>query len=211
MTSKQLRHIYVPMIFIEHWFSWLVFISIILILIYTLRIVDSEEQIVDENHQIFGIGHFQIKVPNWWTDNLKSTSTQSISFERTDTAYEWFAEFTWFQKNNLPTAQLDDFLRENMQLDGMEFDLHEVQLSDKETYASASKVKDGTYQLYRIEGTATQEKTKRCYVDAFLLEDLKNGEVLYGKSWSSILNGMLEGPYFERVLFELIGYGRKRD
>lgn len=192
------------MIFINHWGSWLIFIGIIFGLVYTMRVIKDEENLVEHNHQVFGIGNFQIKVPNWWTDNLKSSTAQTIYFERTDTSYEWFSEFKWFLKANIPTKELDDFLRQNMELDGMEFDLHEVHLTDKETYASSQGIKDGSYLLYRIEGTATQNKTKRCYVDAFVLEDTKNGEVLYGKSWASVLNGMVEGPYFEKVLLDLI-------
>lgn len=192
------------MIFINHWGSWLILIGIIFGLIYMMRVIKNEETLVEQNHQIFGIGNFEIKVPNWWTDSLKSSTAQSIYFERTDTSYEWFSEFKWFLKANLPCKELDEFLRQNMELDGMEFDLHEVHLTDKETYSNAKGIKDGSYLLYRIEGTATQNKTKRCYVDAFVLEDIQNGEVLYGKSWASVLNGMVEGPYFEKVLFDLI-------
>jgi hypothetical protein len=197
------------MIFTQHWLSWLIFFGIIGVLLYTLRTIDEEEELVDEEHQVFGIGNFQLKVPNWWTDNLTSSTAQTISFERTDTSYEWFAEFTWFLKANIPEGGLDDFLRQNMELEGMEFDLHEVVLTENDSYPHAEKFKDGTYQLYRIEGTATQNKTKRCYVDAFLLEDINKGEVLYGKSWSSILNGMLEGPYFEKALFNIIENHKK--
>lgn len=199
------------MIFLDHWFSWLLFFGFIGFLIYTLKVVSSENELVEHNHQVFGIGNFQIKVPNWWTDNLKSTTAQTISFERTDTSYEWFAEFTWYLKGNLPKGNLDDFLRQNMELEGMEFDLSEVNLTDNESYPEAKKFQDGTYQLYRIEGTATQNKTKRCYVDAFLLEDKEKGEVLYGKSWASVLNGMLEGPYFEKALFEIIDFRQNRN
>ena len=146
------------MIFIEHWLSWLIFFGFIAALIYTLKTIDREDEFVEENHQVFEIGNFQLKVPNWWTDNLTSSTAQTISFERTDTTYEWFAEFTWFLKANTPTGGLDDFLRQNMELDGMEFDLSEVTLTENASYPQAKSLKMVLFNF--IASRALPLKTK---------------------------------------------------
>ena len=57
--------------------------------------------------------------------------------------------------------------------------------------------------MVRLEGTATQEQTERLYYDAFLVREIKSGHYLYAESKSSILNGLVEGPYFEEVMLRL--------
>ena len=60
--------------------------------------------------------------------------------------------------------------------------------------------KDEEPDMIRVEGTATQDMQDRIYYDAFLIRDIKQKGFLFCESRSSILNGMLEGPYFEEVL-----------
>ena len=55
-------------------------------------------------------------------------------------------------------------------------------------------------QTARVEGMATQFGTERIYYDAFIVLDRKAGGYLLCESRSSILNGMVEGPYFEEVI-----------
>ena len=54
--------------------------------------------------------------------------------------------------------------------------------------------------MVRLEGTATADRAERLYYDAFLIRNLKTGSFLYAESKSSILNGLVEGPYFEAVM-----------
>ena len=60
--------------------------------------------------------------------------------------------------------------------------------------------KDIEADMIRVEGTATQELQHRIYYDAFLIRDKVPKGFLFCESRSSILNGMLEGPFFEEVL-----------
>ena len=56
-------------------------------------------------------------------------------------------------------------------------------------------------KVARMEGMSTINGIERAYFDIFVCE--YHGKVLIGKSHSSILNGCVEGPYFEEVLQRL--------
>ncbi|MGB0454255.1 MAG: hypothetical protein ACPGJV_11140 [Bacteriovoracaceae bacterium] len=182
--------------FTDHPISWLILLGLILILIAMTLIIKKEGQKIDYEHEVFEIGNFQIKVPLWWTQK-EGPNKQSLSFYRSDTAYEWLATYYWYPKKDIENSSEEFFrnfiLNEKLELDESEAIIDELHSKSKEHY-----------KVFRIEGTATQAKIKRCYVDCFIIEDEKNNEVLIGYSWSSILNGLVEGPYFERVLETLL-------
>ena len=47
---------------------------------------------------------------------------------------------------------------------------------------------------------STAYRKERLYYDAFLIREIKSGFYLYAESKSSVLNGLVEGPYFEAVM-----------
>jgi hypothetical protein len=56
-------------------------------------------------------------------------------------------------------------------------------------------------EALRIEGTATEDSEHRVYYDAFIIQGDKGH--LYLESRSSILNGLLEGPFFEQTISKI--------
>ena len=64
--------------------------------------------------------------------------------------------------------------------------------------------RDGLDLLQKVKSYAGNERNIDALKIAFLIRDNKNKIHLYGQSHSSVLNGMLEGPYFESVFFNLI-------
>ena len=64
-------------------------------------------------------------------------------------------------------------------------------------------IKSGEYEMLRLEGTATEDGQERLYYDAFIVRHIDQGQYLYAESRSSILNGLVEGPYFEEVMLRL--------
>ena len=62
------------------------------------------------------------------------------------------------------------------------------------------KLREKVEDFYRCEGIGTQDQTKRVYVDVAVFQ-LKGSDKQYVcSSVSSILNGCVEGPYFEEAL-----------
>ena len=80
------------------------------------------------------------------------------------------------------------------------FDLDSSDILMPADFKDRPEVREGDLEIVRIEGTATQQGTERCYFDAFLFRDHKRGEVLFASSHSSVLNGLVEGPYFEEMI-----------
>ena len=60
-------------------------------------------------------------------------------------------------------------------------------------------------QAVHLEGSATEEEGEgeRIYFDAYLVHHPEKKCVLYAESKSTILNGPVEGPYFEECLKKL--------
>ena len=63
-------------------------------------------------------------------------------------------------------------------------------------------MKLGNIKVYRHEGMATENDIKRVYMD-IAIAITEDGTSLKAVSRSSILNGCVEGPYFEKVLENL--------
>jgi hypothetical protein len=54
-----------------------------------------------------------------------------------------------------------------------------------------------------VEGKASQNVVDRIYYDIYIMRALNDDGYFIFESWSSVLNGLVEGPYFEEGLSEL--------
>lgn len=176
-------------LFIENWMSWLALITTLVVLAYTAHIITNEKRVFLKSPLTFDIAHLQIQVPRWWGITEQSDST--ISFKRTDTRYDWFSNFKWIDlEGEDKTAQelLDHHLAsKNLILD-------DDQLVSEE-WSTQENLK-----AYRWESTGTKDCEHRVYYDICFIKDDEKKGYLVCESESSILNGLLEGPFFEEVL-----------
>lgn len=190
-------------LFKTHPLAWVGLTLLIGYLIYMALKIRGEGEIIKlGEHQVFSIAGLQVKVPLWWA--VREQYANRLEFHRADTHYEWFSRLVWISPEELKQEGAEEFLRHQLEAEHLEFDKGEVGLYDKESYQRYKNIANGRYHIFRIEGTATQGVEKRCYIDCFILVDQQSGEGLFAYSWSSILNGMLEGPYFQLMLEALL-------
>lgn len=177
--------------------EWSALIGFILFLIYAARKILEEKTNFAQDSVERRWGKLTIKVARWWSETSPSSNDYWL-FCRTDTHYDWEAKF-WMPQISSCCAQTtcEAWLRQN----GFILDTAETQISQR---ASDLFCLTKTYQacrdFYRVEGTATQHEQDRKYVDCVVFYLDEDPNVYMAVSLSSVLNGGVEGPFFEETL-----------
>ena len=164
-----------------------------------MRVIgDEKSSFKDESYEVT-FGNLSLIIPNWWT--IVEETSNHLRFERTDTRYDWHAIFTYFpdhQEKSMPQLLEDKFNLENI-----EFDMDVVFETDSRVLFRDSRIQEYFQEVIRVEGKASQNVVDRIYYDVYLMRGLNDKGYFIFESWSSVLNGLVEGPYFEESLSEL--------
>jgi hypothetical protein len=175
--------------FIEHIFEWVIVIIGLLFLVYVAKVIKREKKDYLATATPFNFKNFILLIPSWWS--LKTKEENQIEYHRADTYYDWKAKFLWIPfEQETGNIHLKDYFAGLISKKGIQFDSHEAIISEFK-------------KSIRVEGTATENHEHRIYYDALLIKDQNQEGYLFCESRSSILNGMLEGPYFEEVINRL--------
>nr|BDT29642.1 hypothetical protein BHI3_31080 [Bacteriovorax sp. HI3] len=181
-------------------FEWIAFFLLMGLGVYTMRVIKNEKKNYLENSQDILFKEFKLITPRWWSV-VDSGSEQELLFKRLDTRYEWEARFIW---NTIPDQKdIVELFKEKIHARDILFDEENSVIHNPSDFREKDLIKSGLYEMVRLEGTATAERAERLYYDAFLIRNLKSGQYMYAESKSSILNGLVEGPYFEEVMLRL--------
>ena len=164
---------------------------------YAMKAIKKEKTVFIENATSISFGPYILKVPGWWSITLQNEN--EIRFERTDTRYDWFALFKIETLKENSKSIVEEFTDEIHERKLM-FDLgagviHQPESTKQNALTNAD--------VARVEGTATQNGIERVYYDAMLARDHETKIRLWAESKSSVLNGLVEGPYFEYVIQNL--------
>ena len=188
-----------------HLLDWFILALFILGAIYTMIIIVKEKKSFKDEAYDLVFGPLTLPVPRWWTqtDQGQGDNGESwIKFERTDTRYDWFAKFHFIPGHQ--EKPLEKLLEEKLDLEEMSYDEHEVQIeTDSRVLFRDPHSKVHFQEVIRVEGTATQKIIERVYYDIYLVRGLNEAGYFIFESRSSVLNGSLEGPFFEECLSEL--------
>lgn len=183
-------------IFANHFLDWFILFALIGGSIYTLRIIGQEKStFVDDSYEV-QFGDLKLMIPDWWT--ITEQTDTHLKFERTDTRYDWYATFTYFPTHD--NKDMPKLLEDQLNLEGIEFDQDVTFETDSRVLFRDSKVQEHFQEIIRVEGKASQNVTERIYYDIYLTRGLESEGYFQFVSWSSVLNGLVEGPYFEESL-----------
>lgn len=186
-------------IFSNHLIDWLILIALIVGALYTMKVIGQERSTFKDECYEVQFSHLSLMIPNWWS--IVSQSEKEIRFERTDTRYDWYAIFTYFpdhQNKNLP-----DLLTEKLNAEQIEFDMDVIFETDSRVLFRDSKIQEHFQEVIRVEGKGSQNGIERLYYDIYLMRAENDKGYFIFESKSSVLNGLVEGPYFEESLSEL--------
>ncbi len=181
-------------------FEWFAFFLLMALGVYTMRVIKNEKRNYLENAQEILFKSFKLITPRWWS-LVDTGSADEICFKRLDTRYDWEARFIW---NTSPSDKdLIELFKEKIVERKILFDEENSVIHNPSDFVEKELIKSGEYEMLRLEGTATADRQERLYYDAFIVRHIKDGHYLYAESKSSILNGLVEGPYFEEVMLRL--------
>lgn len=175
--------------------EWFVLALIILALIYAAVVIKNEKYAYEESAVEIDFYGLKCLVPSWW--GKVEESENYIRFERTDTYYEWSAEFLHLSEDSRESKQivLDKLTEMKVVIDEHE----KIDVLPESFFSDQEFSKN--FDSYRLEGTGTLDQIKRVYIDIFACNNKKQAYLFISKS--SVLNGLVEGPYFEEVLRRL--------
>jgi hypothetical protein len=183
----------------NHIFEWLFLILLIGGALYTLRIIGQEKSSFKQECYEVQFSDLALMIPNWWS--LTEQTPVRLKFERTDTRYDWYANYIYFP--NHEGKELTKILEEKLNLEGIEFDSDVVFETDSRVLFRDDKIQEQFQEVIRVEGKASQNVVDRIYYDIYLMRRLEDEGYFLFESRSSVLNGLVEGPYFEESLSEL--------
>lgn len=186
-------------IFSNHIFDWLLLITLILGAIYTMKIIGQEKSsFKDESYEV-QFANLSLMIPNWWS--IVEQTESKLRFERTDTRYDWYAVFAYYPDHG--GKNLPDLLSAKLDLEKIEFDMDVVFETDSRVLFRDSKIQEHFQEVIRVEGKGSQNVIERLYYDIYIMRAQGDAGYFMFESRSSVLNGLVEGPYFEESLSEL--------
>ena len=183
----------------EYW-PWGLAILLLLAMVHTLIVVKEERFSFHDSAIPIHFHYFHFLIPSWWLP--KQENSHQYSFERRDAHHDWKASLYWFDDSESPLSLVErgrSFMREKcIQFDeDSGFVKNPVAMFEGHPTHPSNKV-----EMVRIEGTATKGGIERKYIDLFVAKARKQKGHLLAISECGILNGPLEGPYFEEVIFK---------
>jgi hypothetical protein len=186
-------------IFSHHIIDWLILLGFILLGFYTMKVIGAEQSTMKEESYEVTFSDLVLSIPNWWS--IVTQTHNQLRFERTDTRYEWYANYAYFPDHQ--NKDMPRLLEEKLNLEEIEFDIDVVFETDSRVLFRDENVQREFQEVIRVEGRAAQKVTERIYYDIYIMRRLNNKGYFIFESRSSVLNGFVEGPYFEESLSEL--------
>lgn len=183
-------------IFSNHIFDWLMLLGVLGAAFYTLKIIGEEKTTFKEESYEVQFGNLSLDIPSWWT--LVDQKDTQLRFERTDTNYEWYALYTYIPDHQ--GKSMPDLLEDKLNLEKIEFDMDVVFETDSRVVFRDPKIQEYFQEMIRVEGKGSKNEVDRIYYDIYLMRGLEDSGYFIFESKSSVLNGAVEGPYFEESL-----------
>lgn len=185
---------------IRFFFEWLSLFLLLGLGVYTMSVIKKEKNFYIQNAREIHFKLFKLFVPNWWGD-VATNDSNELHFKRLDTRYEWEARFHWNERSD--QQDLIELFKDQIQSRKILFDEDSSIIYNPTDFKTGPLISSGKFEMVRLEGTATADSEERLYYDAFLVREITSGAYLYAESRSSVLSGLVEGPYFEQVMVRL--------
>jgi hypothetical protein len=165
--------------------EWLIFGGVILYAIYMMISIKEEKTAYIENSLEFEFKNFLFFLPSWWTNTTAEEDSNIVTFERTDTRYDWKATFEWYKASEEEfSTPIEEIIVEKLEELKLIFDPEESQIDIPAKFEEFIPVKEGRIEIIHLEGTATEDQSERVYFDAYLIKDNINQAFLIANSRS---------------------------
>ncbi len=186
---------------LNHLFDWLILGALLAGACYTLVIIRRESSdFIDDSYEV-RFGRLSLPIPEWWT--ITKQEDQRIEFARTDTRYDWYARFEFHPGQ--ADRPLHELLNAKVEAEELDYDKDDVVLETMPSHVfKEPATREYFPEVIRVEGKASQRIEERVYFDMYLFRGpAEDGYYLF-ESRSSVLNGLVEGPFFEESISRMV-------
>mgnify|MGYP000943574812 FL=1 len=178
--------------------SWLILSSLILFALYTLMTIKTESSDFLDEAVFYSLKQIKLPIPYWWTI-IEQEEDKKLVFKRTDTYYDWNAHFSYLDSSGDLDLLLGDYLQDNK----IEFD-PDVSIETRNNLLFTDQSTLSAIQsCIRVEGKATQDEHERLHLEIYLFRLKNDSRCYFFCSKSSVLNGLVEGPFFEEAILNM--------
>jgi len=186
--------------FKQHIWEWLILLLVLLGMAYTAITIKKEKKVFLQNLKKYVLRGFKIATPSWWSQ--VESGENELVFKRTDTSYDWVAKFSI--TSNDDDLSIEELLVKKIKEKKVLFDEESSEIPSPERIEREFNLgSNKDFEIARVEGTATTDEFDRLYLDLAIMRNKKRDLVLLCESKSSVLNGGVEGPYFEEVIKQI--------
>lgn len=155
---------------------------------------------INDTDSVVQLESFQMTIPACW-NKIETDHKNELIFTRGDSTNSWKAFIRSTQEDlELP---LVDIFKKYIDERIINFDDENLVDFNPRIFQESPIIKNGRFELARIEGTSTVDKEDRSYCDIVVFRNLDSGMCLYAESRGPVLNGFFEAHYFEDVLLRL--------
>lgn len=180
--------------------SWILLSLIMIALLYTALIIKREKKDYLKRAKLKKFFDYKLLIPPWWSSTEESP--QHMRFERQDTHHNWIARFE--RKPCPPSLTSEEIVQKECERMEIEFGPEPPEKTTDAHFIKNHSLRERlSSQSIRLEGRAHQFQTERCYLDLVIVKQnhCPHYDLFYSRS--SVLTGLIEGPYFEQVLKNL--------
>jgi hypothetical protein len=177
--------------------DWAILAALLAGALYTLWIVRQESSTFIEESYLITFGRLSLPIPTWWS--ITKQENGLIEFKRTDTRYDWYARFEFIPGD--VNISLPDILHAKIEAEELDYDKDDVVIETEARHLFKDEATQKHFvEVIRVEGKASQRIEERVYLDVYLFRNKAEGGHYICESRSSVLNGSVEGPFFEECL-----------
>ncbi len=182
--------------------QWIVLFCILYFLYYAAKKIKLEKSSFLEEAKRTDFKKISLLIPLWWeADNNLEQNT--LGFHRSDTRYDWSCFFKEISSKKSALSYTDEYLKDQGIILDNSYDSYEKTIKAQYLFkdnSTCNKIAD----FIRYEATGTQNETDRIYLDIVCFKIKGDEKIYHMESKSSVLNGCVEGPFFEESLKSLI-------
>ncbi len=177
--------------------QWIFVLILILFLLYISYKIKNEFKNYSQNKKLFKLRKFNFFVPSWWEP---VRNNNEIKFTSKSSQEVWYSSVEVIKSgdDDLPPETILDKKIEKMKIT---FDhghiTYKNELPGNTTYQEENNNLNFTFK----EGTGTENDSRRIYLQiAIILHKKEPNYYVITKSLSPVLDGGVEGPYFEELI-----------
>mgnify|MGYP000704286129 CR=1 FL=1 len=183
-------------------FQWILLIVILFFFYYAARKIKAEKSSFLEEAEHLSFKKLSLPIPFWWSQ-IKVVEQNTLKFQRSDTKYDWSCTIKEVAVKTTVLSYADHYLKENEIVLDNSYDSYEKTVRADYLFKNESTF-EGVEDFIRYEATGTKNETDRIYLDLVCFRISGDKNIYHMESTSSILNGCVEGPFFEESLKNLI-------